>query len=71
MADRTVVIVDGQANKPKARLTWDGKTLESDNPEFLEYLKKHFGSVSDGEAFLDQVLLRFKSGYMHAYQIGD
>ena len=65
----TVILVNGQTKKQEAKITWDGKKLESDDPELLDYLKKLFGS-KDGEDFLRQVMQRYKSGYMHAYKIG-
>jgi hypothetical protein len=65
-----VIIVDGHEKKTKARVTWDGKKVECDNEKFFAYLKKECGSTKDGEEFLEEVMLRFKSGYLHAYQIG-
>jgi len=65
-----VIVVDGQAGKTKARLTWDGKKVTCDDENFFEYLKSECGSVKDGSEFLQNVMLRFKSGYLHAYRIG-
>ncbi len=67
---KTVIIVDGHAKKTKARLTWDGKKVECDDEEFFKHLKAELGSTKDGDEFLERVMARFKSGYLHAYQIG-
>jgi hypothetical protein len=68
---RKVIIVNGQNNKTKARVQWDGKKITSDDEEFLNYLKKVLNSsIKDGDDFLDDILSRFKSGYLHAYEIG-
>jgi hypothetical protein len=71
MPKRKIVIVDGHENKTEARIFWDGKKVTSDSEEFLSYLKTVIGpSIKDGDKFLDSVLRRFKSGYLHAYEIG-
>lgn len=69
---RKVIILNGSKKEAVARFTWDGKKVESDNEEFFDYMKKEFGAPNkeNGDDFLDQILARFRSGYMHAYQIG-
>ncbi|MHA2068139.1 MAG: hypothetical protein ACXABY_27575 [Candidatus Thorarchaeota archaeon] len=67
-----IAVIDGKKNKTIATLWWDGKRIQSDNEKFLASLKHvdglHFSLTNKHS--LDELLQRFKNGYIHAYKVG-